>query len=85
VNVNFNLPYCDNVSLSIRHERGKQICVSNRAFMLELHRQHTHMTGEIIAAIQHVNHLLPSQLNVTRLMSYKRALLPVGSYILKGL
>ena len=83
--VNFNLPYCDNVTTTSRHERGKQICVSNRAFMLELHRQHTHMTGEIIAAIQHVNHLLPSQMNVTRLSSHKRALLPVGSYILKGL
>ena len=85
VNLNFNLPYCDTVTSSSRQERGKHICDSNRAFMLELHRQHMQMAGEIITAIQHVYHLLPSQLNVTRLMSYKRALLPVGSYILKGL
>ena len=85
VNVNFNLPFCDNVTLNIQQQKGKQICDSNRAFMLELHRQHMQMTEDIVNAIQHIYHLLPSQLNMTRPRSYKRALLPVGSYILKGL
>jgi len=84
VSVNF-MPYCDNITSNIQQKRGKQICDSNRAFMLELHRQHMQMTEEIINAIQHSYHLLPSQLNMIRPRSYKRALLPVGSYILKGL
>jgi len=43
------------------------------------------MMEEIVNAIQHIYHLLPSQLNMTRPRSYKTALLPVGSYILKDL
>jgi len=53
--------------------------------MLELHQQHMQMAGQTVSAIQHVYNLLSSQLNATRSMSYNRALLLVGSYILKGL
>jgi len=85
VNVNINLPYCDNVTSSVQQEKWKQICDSNSVFMLELHQQHMQMAGQTVSVIQHVYNLLSSQLNATRSMSYKRALLLVGSYILKGL
>ena len=57
-NLHLQLPYCSNVTLNVMEERRKRICEHNRAFLVELHKQHTDMSEQILQALQHIYHCL---------------------------
>jgi len=82
-NLHLQLPYCSNATLNVMEERRKRICEHNRALLVELHKQHTDMSEQILQALQHIYHLLPADRSISQI--YKRSLLPMSGYILSGL
>jgi len=84
-NLHLQLPYCNNATSNVEQERRKTICEQNRALMVELHRQHVDMVDQILQALQHIYHLLPTEQNISRPLSRKRSLLPIGGVLLSQL
>jgi len=63
----------------------KQTCERNHQVILELHKQHVDMIRQIRRAIQHINHLLPTEKRLPRPFGRKRFLLPIGGNLLHAL
>jgi len=82
-NLHLQLPYCNNATRNEMEEGRKRICEHNRALLVELYKQHTDMSEQILQALQHIYHLLPADRSISQI--YKRSLLPIGGYILSGL
>jgi len=72
-NLHLQLPYCNNAT------------EQNRALVVKLHRQHVDMVDQILQTLQPIYHLLPTEQNISRPLSRKRSLLPIGGVLLSQL
>ena len=85
VDPELELPQCDAAISNDAQNRTKQTCERNRQVILELHKQHIDMIRQIRRAIQHINHLLPTEKRLPRPFGRKRSLLPIGGNLLHAL
>ena len=54
-NLHLQLPYYNNATRNVMEERRKRICEHNKALMVELKKQHTDMSEQILGALQHIH------------------------------